>query len=75
MQYTYQRSVSQEEAVLIHLGNCNTIYVNIPLDQLASRLTKKALIDIGVLHGIVASMQDNKISIMRLLKSHLPCGR
>ena len=75
MQDTYQQSVSQEEAVLIHIGNCDTIYVHTPLDQLASGLPKKALIDIGVLHGIVASMQDNKISIMRLFKSHLPCGR
>jgi len=41
--YTYNGYMSEQEAFMLHLADIDVCYVEIPLDQLANRLPKKAL--------------------------------
>ena len=65
----------KDEAELLYLGDNELVYVQIPLDQLALRLPKQALVDIGLLHNIPISMWHNRDLMCRLIKSHVPCNK
>ena len=73
--YTYEQHLSEDEAALLTLGNNQLVYVSIPLNQLACRLPKQALVDIRMQHHIPVRMKDYKDSICRLFKIHLPCDQ